>query len=87
MVDGVSLGELQQVAQIEFEAGNITEECYNAMKEIINRKYPDKINLRVEGAGNNTLNLFQDAKNLVAASANGYKHVWVVFKFQRCQVP
>lgn len=60
--------------------GTSTEPAYfGAMKEIINRTYPDKINLRVEGAGNNTLNLFQDAKNLVAASANGYKHVWVVF--------
>lgn len=25
------------------------------------------------------MNLFQDAKKLVATSANGYKHVWVVF--------
>lgn len=47
------------------------------MKDIINSTYPDRINLKVEGIGDNTL--FQDAKKLVATSANGYKHVWVVF--------
>ena len=48
------------------------------MKDIINSTYPDRINLKVEGIGD-TLNLFQDAKKLVATSANSYKHVWVVF--------
>lgn len=48
------------------------------MKDIINSTYPDRINLKVEDIGD-TLNLFQDAKKLVATSANSYKHVWVVF--------
>ena len=41
------------------------------MKDIINSTYPDRINLKVEGIGDNTLNLFQDVKKLVATSANG----------------
>lgn len=49
------------------------------MKEIINRTYSDRIQLGVHGAGDNTLSLFQKAKNMAAASANGYKHVWVVY--------
>jgi hypothetical protein len=60
--------------------GTETETAYfGAMKEIINRTYSDRIQLGVYGAGDNTLNLFQKAKNMVADSSNGYKHVWVVY--------
>ena len=60
--------------------GTDTEPAYfGAMKEIINRTYSDRIQLGVHGAGDNTLSLFQKAKNMAAASANGYKHVWVVY--------
>lgn len=60
--------------------GTDTEPTYfGAMKEIINRTYSDRIQLGVHGAGDNTLSLFQKAKNMAAASANGYKHVWVVY--------
>ena len=60
--------------------GTDTEPAYfEAMKEVINRTYPDKIQLNIYGAGNNTLNLFYKAKQMVSASANGYKHVWVVY--------
>ncbi len=60
--------------------GTETEPAYfGAMKEIINRTYSDRIQLGVHGAGDNTLSLFQKAKNMVAASSNGYKHVWVVY--------
>lgn len=60
--------------------GTDTEPAYfGAMRDIINHMYPDKINLNVQGGGNNTLNLFQKAKDLVSVSANGYKHVWVVY--------
>ena len=31
------------------------------------------------GAGDNTLNLFQKARQLASTSANGYKHVWVIY--------
>ena len=60
--------------------GTDTEPAYfGAMKEIINNTYSDRIQLGVHGAGDNTLSLFQKAKNMVASSANGYKHVWVVY--------
>lgn len=60
--------------------GTETEPAYfGAMKDIINSAYPDRIQLSIHGAGDNTLNLFQKAKQLVLASANGYKHVWIVY--------
>ena len=60
--------------------GTETEPPYfNAMGNIINNKYPDKINVKVEGKGDNTLSLYPKAKELVAKSANGYRHVWVVY--------
>ena len=60
--------------------GTNTEPAYfGAMKDIINSAYPDRIQLSIHGAGDNTLNLFQKAKQLVLASANGYKHVWIVY--------
>lgn len=60
--------------------GTDTEPAYfGAMKDAINSAYPDRIQLSIHGAGDNTLNLFQTAKRLAAASANGYKHVWVVY--------
>ncbi|MDO4330541.1 MAG: RloB family protein [Lachnospiraceae bacterium] len=60
--------------------GTDTEPAYfGSMKDVINRAYPDRIQLNVHGAGDNTLSLFQKAKQLASASANGYKHVWVVY--------
>lgn len=60
--------------------GTETEPAYlGAMKDIINRTYPDRIHLSIHGAGDNTLGLFQKAKQLALASANGYKHVWIVY--------
>ncbi|MCI7129238.1 MAG: RloB family protein [Lachnospiraceae bacterium] len=60
--------------------GTETEPAYfGAMKDIINSAYPDRIQLSIYGAGDSTLNLFQKAKQLVLASANGYKHVWIVY--------
>lgn len=60
--------------------GTDTEPAYfSSMKEIIDKTYPEKIHLVVEGAGDNTLSLFQKAKYLAETSANGYKHVWVVY--------
>lgn len=60
--------------------GTETEPPYfNAMGNIINNKYPDKINVKVEGKGDNTLSLYSKAKELAAKSANGYRHVWVVY--------
>ena len=60
--------------------GTDTEPAYfGAMKDAINSAYPDRIQLSIHGADDNTLNLFQKAKKLAALSANGYKHVWVVY--------
>lgn len=60
--------------------GTDTEPAYfGAMRDIINSTYSDRIQLGVHGAGDNTLSLFQKAKNMAASSTNGYKHVWVVY--------
>lgn len=60
--------------------GTDTEPAYfGAMKDIINSTYSDRIQLGVYGAGDNTLSLFQKAKQLALSAANGYKHVWVVY--------
>ncbi len=56
--------------------GAETEPAYfKAMKEIINSTYSDRIQIGVHGAEDNTLSLFQKAKNMAESSANGYKHV------------
>lgn len=60
--------------------GTDTEPAYfGAMKDIINNSYPERVQLVVQGMGDNTLSLFQKAKNLAENSANGFKHVWVVY--------
>jgi len=60
--------------------GTKTEPAYfGAMKDEINRFYPQRIQLDVLGAGNNTLHLFQKAQQRVRVSANGYRHVWIVY--------
>ena len=52
--------------------GTETEPPYfNAMRTIINANYPDKINVKVEGKGDNTLSLYYKAKDLAEKSANG----------------
>lgn len=60
--------------------GTDTEPAYfGAVKEIINSKYPDRVQLVIQGMGDNTVSLFQKAKKLADGSANIYKHVWLVF--------
>ena len=60
--------------------GTETEPPYfNAMGAVINKNYPDRIIVKVEGEGDNTLNLYSKAKSLAKQSANGYRHVWVVY--------
>lgn len=60
--------------------GTKTEPLYfQAIRDIINQKYRDRIQLDVSGEGDNTLSLFERAKERVAKSANGYSHVWVVY--------
>ena len=58
--------------------GTKTEPAYfGAMRDALNRTFPNRIQLDVIGAGNNTLHLFQKAEQRVHASANGYRHVWI----------
>lgn len=52
---------------------------FEAIKNVINKCYRDKIHLDVEGEGNNTIALFEKAKKLVAMNPNGYRHVWIVY--------
>lgn len=60
--------------------GTDTEPAYfGTIRDIINRQYPEKIQLDVSGAGDNTINLFEKAKQLAKESANVYRHVWVVY--------
>ena len=61
--------------------GTKTEPNYfEELKRRINDKYHgDRIEVRVEGAGMNTLSLFDFAKALADADPDGYTHVWVVY--------
>lgn len=60
--------------------GTDTEPAYfGAIKEIINKRYPEKIHLDVSGEGDNTISLFGRAKLLAGNSSNVYKHVWIVY--------
>ncbi|MCD8119472.1 MAG: RloB family protein [Lachnospiraceae bacterium] len=60
--------------------GTDTEPAYfGAMKEEINRHYHDRIDLTIIGEGDNTLNLFQKARQRAASNPNGYRHVWIVY--------
>ena len=57
-----------------------TEPAYfGAIQEIINKEYPEKIQLKVFGIGDNTINLFEKAKRLAKDNPNGYRHVWIVY--------
>lgn len=60
--------------------GTDTEPAYfGAIKEIINKQYPEKIHLDVSGEGDNTISLFGRAKLLAGNNSNVYKHVWIVY--------
>lgn len=60
--------------------GTETEPPYfEAMGKVINKNYPGKICFSIKGEGDNTLSLYAKARKLVAKSANGYRHVWVIY--------
>lgn len=60
--------------------GTDTEPKYfEAIKNEINNNYRDRISFVIEGAGDNTVNLFYKAKAKAESSPNGFKHVWVVY--------
>ena len=60
--------------------GTDTEPSYfDAIRNKINLHFHDRIALDVHGEGDNTVNLFERAKDRVARSAVIYRHVWVVY--------
>lgn len=60
--------------------GTKTEpEYFNAIKELINHQYSERIHLEIRGKGENTVTLFESAKQLAENDPNGCKHVWVVY--------
>lgn len=60
--------------------GTKTEPNYfKAIKNLINKNYSTKIQLEIVGQGDNTTNLFDEAKKLVKGNPNGYKHVWIIY--------
>ena len=60
--------------------GTKTEPQYfQTIKAIINRQYQDRIQLDVFGEGDNTLSLFEKARERARQNPNGYKHVWVIY--------
>ena len=63
-----------------YTEGTDTEPKYfEAIKKEINTKYKDRISLEIEGAGDNTVNLFYKAKDKADNNPNGFKHVWIVY--------
>ena len=52
---------------------------FEAIKDLINTQYRDRIQLDIRGEGDNTISLFEKARKLVVDNPNGYKHVWVVY--------
>lgn len=60
--------------------GTKTEPKYfNAIKEYINQRYNERIHLKIQGKGQNTVTLFESAKRIAEADPNDCKHVWVVY--------
>ena len=60
--------------------GTETEPQYfQAVKDIINCQYRDKIQLDIFGEGDNTISLFRRARDRAANSVNIYRHVWIVY--------
>ncbi|MGM9641199.1 MAG: RloB family protein [Faecousia sp.] len=60
--------------------GTDTEPQYfGAIRDVINSRYRGRVQLDIYGEGDNTLSLFEKAKNHASENPNGYKHVWVVY--------
>ena len=60
--------------------GTETEPQYfGAIQQIINAKYRDRIRLRVEGIGDNTVNLLTKVHQSVQNNGIVFKHIWIVY--------
>lgn len=72
--------KIQPEYHLVVSEGTDTEPAYfETIRSIINKQYPEKIRLEISGEGDNTINLFEKAKQLAKDSANVYRHVWVVY--------
>lgn len=52
---------------------------FGAVQRIINGTYRQRIQLQIEGVGDNTLNLLERARQYAENSGMVFKHVWVVY--------
>lgn len=60
--------------------GTDTEPYYfNRLSDIINERFRDHIQLEIYGEGDNTVNLFKKAKEIVDNGGKTFKHVWLVY--------
>lgn len=60
--------------------GTKTEPQYfEAIRQIINQSFRDKIRLEIHGEGDNTLGLLERARQHVRNSGVVYRHVWIVY--------
>ena len=72
--------KLQPEYHLIVSEGTDTEPAYfETIRDIINGQYREKIQLSVFGEGDNTISLFEKAMQRAADSANGCRHVWVVY--------
>lgn len=72
--------KLQPEYHLIVSEGTTTEPAYfEAIRDIINYQYREKIRVEVFGEGDNTINLFWKAKKKATDNANGYRHVWIVY--------
>lgn len=76
--------DLQQMISPEYHLivseGKNTEPLYfQSLKDIVEKRYRDRIHLDISGKGDNTLSLFNRAITDVRLSNNVYKHVWLVY--------
>ena len=49
------------------------------MKVLINQQYSERIHLEICGRGENTVTLFDSAKQLAESNPNGCRHIWIVY--------
>lgn len=60
--------------------GTDSEPAYfGAIRDIINSQYRQKIHLTISGEGDNTIRLFDKAKQRLMENPNGYRHIWIVY--------
>ena len=52
---------------------------FEALKNHINKNFKGHISMKIYGTGNNTVNVFEKAKELATKSPNGFKYVWIVY--------